>query len=68
MSTKLSDSNPYLRDPALRQRSVLVSVATSSAIEGIRAPFKKKASTAKPAAKKASGTRKVAVAAKVKSR
>ena len=39
MSTKLSDSNPYLRDPTLRQRSVLVSVATSSAIEGIRAPL-----------------------------
>jgi len=68
MSTKLSDSNPYLRDPTLRQRSVLVSVATSSAIEGIRAPFKKKASAAKPAAKKASGIRKVAVTVKAKSR
>ncbi|MHB1099128.1 MAG: hypothetical protein ACYCZR_06190 [Burkholderiales bacterium] len=68
MSTKLSDSNPYLRDPTQRQRSVLLSVATSSAIEGIRAPFKKKASPAKPAAKKSSGTRPVVVAAKSKSR
>lgn len=42
MSAKLSATNPYLRDPAARQRSVVESVATSSAIEGIRAPFKKK--------------------------
>jgi len=47
MSAKLSASNPYLRDPTLRQRSVLVSVATSSAIEGIRAPFKQKQTAAK---------------------
>ncbi|MHB1590812.1 MAG: hypothetical protein ACYCTW_04665 [Sulfuricella sp.] len=40
MSSKLSTVNPYLRDPVLRQRSVLKSVATSSAIEGIFAPFK----------------------------
>ena len=53
MSTKLSASNPYLSDPALRQRSVLESVATSSAIEGIRAPFKKKSPTAKQTAKNA---------------
>lgn len=68
MSTKLSDSNPYLRDPTLRQRSVRVSVATSSAIEGIRAPFKKETSAAKPVAKKADGIHKVAAAATVKSR
>jgi hypothetical protein len=40
MGSKLSTVNPYLRDPVLRRRSVLRSVATSSAIEGIRAPFK----------------------------
>ncbi|MGH8274946.1 MAG: hypothetical protein ACRD22_00725 [Terriglobia bacterium] len=40
MSSKLSDVNPYLRDADLRRRSVLRSVATSSAIEGIHAPFK----------------------------
>ena len=40
MSSKLSTANPYLRDPVMRQRSVLTSVSTSSAIEGIHAPFK----------------------------
>ena len=40
MTSKLSSTNPYLRDPKQRQRSVLRSVATSSAIEGIHAPFK----------------------------
>lgn len=56
MSTKLSDSNPYLRDPTLRQRSVLVSVATSSAIEGIHAPFKKDALVVKRGVTKAART------------
>jgi len=41
MSSKLSTVNPYLRDPAVRQGSVYRSVASSSAIEGIRSPFKK---------------------------
>ena len=41
MSSKLSAANRYLRDPALRERTVLKNVATSSAIEGIRAPFKR---------------------------
>jgi hypothetical protein len=41
MSSTLATANPHLRDPDLRRRSVLKSVATSSAIEGIRAPFKK---------------------------
>ena len=40
MSAKLSTANRYLRDPAVRDRTVLKSVASSSAIEGIRAPFK----------------------------
>ena len=35
-------SQPYLRNPAMRERIVVKSVATSSAIEGIRAPFKRK--------------------------
>lgn len=46
MSMRLSVTNPHLRNPATRTRSVLRSVATSSAIEGIRAPFVKKASKA----------------------
>lgn len=43
MSSKLSSTNRYLRDPALRERAVVRNVATSSAIEGIRAPFKRDA-------------------------
>ena len=43
MSSKLSTANPYLRDPVARRHSVLASVASSSAIEGIRAPFKRAA-------------------------
>lgn len=39
MSTKLSVTNRYLRDPAVREKTVIRSVATSSAIEGIRTPF-----------------------------
>jgi len=41
MSTKLSSLNPYLRDPAVRKRTVMRSVLTSSAIEGIRGAFKR---------------------------
>lgn len=40
MGRKLINTNPYLRDPVQRERSVLKSVASSSAIEGIRAPFR----------------------------
>ena len=43
MGAKLSATNRYLRNPAMRERTVVKSVATSSAIEGIRAPFKRKA-------------------------
>ena len=39
MSSKLAVTNPYLREAAVRERTVLKSVATSSAIEGIHAPF-----------------------------
>jgi len=41
MGAKLSVVNFYLLDPAIRQESVYRSVASSSAIEGIRGPFKK---------------------------
>lgn len=41
MGSKLSVANPYLRDPAMRERTVFKSVASSSAIEGIRAPFQR---------------------------
>ena len=54
MGQKLSTANPYLRDPAVRQGSVYQSVASSSAIEGIRAPFRK---TSDAAVKRASGIR-----------
>ena len=40
MGSKLSAVNPYLRDPIVRKRTVFTSVSSSSAIEGIRAPFK----------------------------
>lgn len=43
MSRKLSATNPYLRDPVQRERAVIKSVASSSAIEGIHAPFRKMA-------------------------
>lgn len=43
MSKKLSDSNPYLRDPEVRKKSLWVSVKSSSAIEGIHHPFAKDA-------------------------
>ena len=43
MGNKLSDSNRYLRDPAMRERLVYRSVASSSAVEGIREPFRNKA-------------------------
>ena len=31
-STKLSQTTPYLRDPAMRKRGLLISVASSTAI------------------------------------
>jgi hypothetical protein len=41
MGTKLSSVNPYLRDPVARKSMIIRSVETSSAIEGIRAVFKR---------------------------
>jgi hypothetical protein len=55
MSSKLSSANTYMRDVDVRRTSVLRSVATSSAIEGIRAPFKS-ADTGKFVVKRASQT------------
>jgi hypothetical protein len=53
MSSRVSASNPYLRDPEARKRGIFKSVASSSAIEGIRAPFKKGSSIAdKPSSKR----------------
>ncbi len=43
MSTKLSSANRYLRDPDVREKTVTRSVATSSAIEGIRTSFGRRA-------------------------
>jgi len=40
MSSKLTSTNPYLRDPAIRERMVTKSVATSTAVEGVHAPYK----------------------------
>ena len=40
MGANLSTTNPYLRDPAVRERMVFRSVASSSAVEGIHAPFR----------------------------
>jgi hypothetical protein len=36
----LAETNPYLRDPEVRKRLLFNSAKTSSAVEGIRAPFK----------------------------
>jgi len=36
----LSETNPYWRDPKLRKKMILISAASSAAIEGIRVPLK----------------------------
>ena len=36
----LSETNPYFRDPKLRKKMILISAASSGAIEGIRVPLK----------------------------
>jgi hypothetical protein len=41
MGRKISSVNPYLRDLVARESMVVRSVVTSSAIEGIRAVFKR---------------------------
>ena len=37
--TTLMQSNPYLRSARARKKALYISVKTSSAVEGIRAPF-----------------------------
>jgi hypothetical protein len=46
MSTKLASANPYLRNALVRDKAVAKSVATSSAIEGIRTEFGRRPPTA----------------------
>ena len=58
MSSKLSSTNRHLRDPAVRERAVVRNVATSSAIEGIRAPFKRDTRTGAFSLKKVSAPKK----------
>jgi len=54
MKNKLSDVNPYLRDPVKRKHAMLKSVISSSAIEGIRVTLKDlRTGPGKPAAPKA---------------
>ncbi len=54
VKSKLSATNPYLRDPEKRERAVLRSVASSSAIEGIHVQLKKPLNGGgKPASSKA---------------
>jgi Fic family protein len=53
MKNRLSDVNPYLRDPVKRKRALLKSAISSSAIEGIRVTSKDlRTSPGKPAAPK----------------
>jgi hypothetical protein len=49
----LKQSNPYLRSAAARKAALRVSAQTSSAVEGIRAPFAKGQSEAAPASTEA---------------
>jgi hypothetical protein len=49
----LKQSNPYLKSAAARKAGLRVSAQTSSAVEGIRAPFAKGAETRLPASTEA---------------
>ena len=37
----LKDTNPYLKDPAMRKKGLWITVSSSSAIEGVRVAKKK---------------------------
>jgi hypothetical protein len=50
---KLNQSNPYLKSAADWKSTLRISAETSSAVEGIRAPFAKGRVTKAPASKKA---------------
>jgi hypothetical protein len=52
-SMKLKQSNPYLKSAADRKATLRISAESSSAVEGIRAPFAKGRGTKAPASKKA---------------
>jgi hypothetical protein len=54
---KLTSTNRYLRDPNVRETMVMRSVATSSAIEGIRTPFGRQPRKAKSHKNIATGKR-----------
>jgi len=50
---KLKQSNPYLKSAADRTATLRISAETSSAVEGIRAPFAQGRGMKSPASKKA---------------
>ena len=45
---RLKQANPHLKSAAARKEALWVSAQTSSAVEGIRAPFSKERQTAEP--------------------
>jgi len=49
----LKQSNPHLKSAVVREAALRVSARTSSAVEGIRAPFVKGAQSASPASTEA---------------
>ncbi len=49
----LKQSNPHLKSAAARKAALRVSAQSSSAVEGIRAPFAKGGGTATPASTEA---------------
>jgi len=49
----LKQSNPHLKSAATRKAALRVSAQTSSAVEGIRAPFNKRRPTTEPTSTKA---------------
>jgi hypothetical protein len=49
---KLKESNPYLKSAADRKATLRISAESSSAVEGIRAPFAKGRGIKTPASKK----------------
>jgi hypothetical protein len=46
---KLKDVNPYLKSASARKAGLRISAQTSSAVEGIRAPYRKKKNSFTPA-------------------
>jgi hypothetical protein len=50
---KLNKSNRFMKSPSAREAGLLVSAKTSSAVEGIHAPFAKGKLSAQPTSTKA---------------